>query len=240
MDPNLQIQNLSFGYPGKKIFDSLTFAAEKGHSLVILGASGSGKTTLLKLAAGIIFPVSGQVLINGINLSQAAWSQAQTVYRELGFLFQDTALIANMNISDNLALPLRYHGRGSPDEIALRVLEFLRQFGLENYAESLPAQISVGLKKRAALARALINQPRLLFLDDPLAEADLRFQEMIIQIARAQKSQGTLSLTTTSNFSDAVRLADHVILIQQGKIIKTGSPAEVETAALQALKEGQI
>jgi len=240
MDPNIQIQNLSFGYPGKKIFDSLTFAAEKGRSLAILGASGSGKTTLLKLAAGIIFPASGRVLINGIDLVQAARSQTQAVYRDLGFLFQDTALIANMNISDNLALPLRYHGVGSPDEIARRVQDSLSRFGLENYAESLPAQISVGLKKRAALARALINHPRLLFLDDPLAEADLHFQEMIIQIARAQKAQGTLSLTTTSNFADAARLADHIILIHQGKIIKTGSPAEVETAALQALQEGQI
>jgi phospholipid/cholesterol/gamma-HCH transport system ATP-binding protein len=231
MDPNIQIQNLSFGYPGKKIFNSLTFAAEKGRSLAILGASGSGKTTLLKLAAGIIFPASGRVLISGIDLVQAARSQTQAVYRDLGFLFQDTALIANMNISDNLALPLRYHGVGSPDEIARRVQDSLGRFGLENYAESLPASISVGLKKRAALARALINHPRLLFLDDPLAEADLPFQ--------AQKVQDTLSLTTTSNFADAARLADHIILIQQGKIIKTGSPAEVETAALQALKEGQ-
>ena len=239
MEPTLQIQNLSFGYPGKKIFDSLTFTAGQGGSTVILGASGSGKTTLLKLAAGIIPPASGQVLINGIDLHQAAWSEAQSVYRNLGFLFQDTALIANLNISDNLALPLRYHGAGTPAEMTGLVQDFLSRFGLENYAESLPAQISVGLKKRAALARALIGRPRILFLDDPLAESDHRFQEMIIQITRAQKAQGTLSLTTTSDFADAARVADFIVLIHQGRIIETGSPAEVESAALQVLKEGQ-
>jgi len=239
MEPRLEIQGLSFGYPGKKIFDSLAFSAGPGRSTVILGAGGSGKTTLLKLAAGILSPGSGQVLVNGIDLHRATWSQAKPLYRSFGFLFQDTALIANLNISDNLALPLRYHGAGSPVEITGRVLDFLHRFGLENYAESLPAQISTGLKKRAALARALIVHPQILFLDDPLAEADQRFQEMIVQIVQAQKPQGFLSLTTTSNFADAARVADSIILIHRGKIIKSGSPAEVEAAALQVLKEGQ-
>jgi phospholipid/cholesterol/gamma-HCH transport system ATP-binding protein len=235
----LEIHGLSFDHQGEKLFHNLSFTANQGESTVILGASGSGKTTLLKLAAGITSPASGQVLLNGINVHQSSSPQIRSLYRRLGFLFQDTALIANLNIFENLALPLRYHGFSSKTEIQQRTLKYLHRFDLEDYAEILPAQISVGLKKRAALARALISDPEILFLDDPLAEADQRFQEMILHITQELKNQNHISIiTTTSHLTDATLLGDRILLLHQGKIIKAGGPQEIEALALNMLKEG--
>lgn len=238
MGPDLEINNLHFGYNGNNLFSRLSFASRPGEPTVILGESGSGKTTLLKLAAGIITPTSGQVKIKGIDIHQSSPRELTTLYHQIGFLFQDTALIANMNILDNIILPLEYHTLLSRNEIHERARRYLHRFELENFTDSLPAQISIGLKKRAALARALIVNPKILFLDDPLAEADQHFREIIIGLIEELKE--TISIiSTTSNLDDAAFLGDHILLIHRGEIIRQGSLSEIESAAYKVLGESE-
>ena len=234
MDPILEIANLNFSYNGKSLFAGLSFSTRVGEPAVILGESGSGKTTLLKLAAGILPPRSGQVRIKGIDVNQSSSRALAGLYRSVGFLFQDTALIANMNIFDNIVLPLQYHTLLTPAEIRERASLFLRRFDLSPYAESLPAQISIGLKKRAALARALIGNPEILFLDDPLAEADQHFREIIIGLIE-EKKHSISFISTTSNLDDAAFLGERILLIHQGRIMKQGNLDEIESAAFRVL-----
>ena len=140
---------------------------------MILGASGSGKSLLLKICAGLIIPEEGKVTLGGMDLALAPKERLQDLRAKVGFVFQNSALISNMAIYDNVALPLRYHKKGSEAEVQVRVEEKMALFGVhQDIYCSIPAQLSLEMHRRAALARAFILDPELLLLDQPTGGLD--------------------------------------------------------------------
>ncbi|MCX5906050.1 MAG: ATP-binding cassette domain-containing protein, partial [Deltaproteobacteria bacterium] len=164
----LEVQDVSLRLNDRMIFKDLSFRLAAGESYLMLGAGGSGKTLLLKLCADLLTPEKGKIIMEGVDLASAAKEVLQTLRPKIGFVFQDSALISNMAVFDNVALPLRYHQRWNPREIRARVEEKMALFGVDRaFDRSIPSQLSQDMRKRVALARALALEPRLLFLDEP-------------------------------------------------------------------------
>ena len=168
MEIALEVRNVFFRIDHRVIFQDLSFSLRRGEALLILGASGSGKSLLLKICAGLIIPEEGKVTLGGMDLALAPKERLQDLRAKVGFVFQNSALISNMAIYDNVALPLRYHKKGSEAEVQVRVEEKMALFGVhQDIYCSIPAQLSLEMHKRAALARAFILDPELLLLDQP-------------------------------------------------------------------------
>lgn len=225
----IKVENVSFSFDDQLILAGISSEIRLGENLVIFGPSGCGKSTLLKICAGIFSPQEGQVLIGGIDISQASRSELLALRRNMGFLFQDVALIANMSIFDNAAFPLRYHTDLDETEIREKVIELLKLVGVEEYQDSLPAPLSLGLKKRVGVARALVLDPNLLFFDEPTANLDhFHAEEISRLIHKSQEKQDATSLIVTNDLPFAYRNADRMLLINEGKVVAVGSVEEIK------------
>ena len=168
MEIALEVRNVFFRIDHRVIFRDLSFSLRRGEALLILGASGSGKSLLLKICAGLIIPEEGKVTLGGMDLALAPKEALQDLRAKVGFVFQNSALISNMAIYDNVALPLRYHKKGSEAEVQVRVEGKMALFGVhQDIYRSIPAQLSLEMHRCVALARAFILDPELLLLDQP-------------------------------------------------------------------------
>jgi phospholipid/cholesterol/gamma-HCH transport system ATP-binding protein len=195
MEIALEVRNVFFRIDHRVIFQDLSFSLRRGEALLILGASGSGKSLLLKICAGLIIPEEGKVILGGMDLALAAKETLQDLRAKVGFVFQNSALISNMAIYDNVALPLRYHKKGSETEVRVRVEEKMALFGVhQNIYRSIPAQLSLEMHKRAALARAFILDPELLLLDQPAGGLESEKAQKLGRITRDYQKRAGASL----------------------------------------------
>jgi phospholipid/cholesterol/gamma-HCH transport system ATP-binding protein len=230
MDIVIAAQNLSLGFDGRMIFENFNFQLHRGEICGILGGSGSGKSVFLKLLSGLFLPETGSVKIEGVNLSSAPQKKLQAIRAKMGFVFQDAALISNMSIYDNVALPLRYHEHLGEAEVQTRVAEKMALFEVNRkYDRFIPAQVSSGIRKRVALARALVLDPELLFLDEATSGLGAEADPLISRVLRIfrQKDQASL-IFTASEWMAAFHLADRIGFLDDGKIAPEGSVAEME------------
>jgi phospholipid/cholesterol/gamma-HCH transport system ATP-binding protein len=221
----LELKNVGLLIEGQVIFRNLSFQLQQGESCLIIGASGSGKSLLLKTCAGLFLPAEGTVRIGGTDPASASPREMEALGRRIGFLFQDSALISNMAIYDNLALPLRYHTNWSERKVRERVEEKMTLFAVDRSLEALiPAQLSGEMRKRTALARALIMDPDLLLLDHPAEGLSLESaQDIMGTLSDYQKKTGATLLQVSAEWPSAASGVERVAHLEGGRIAAEGS-----------------
>jgi sulfate transport system ATP-binding protein len=200
----------------------VSFEAPTGRITSLLGPSGSGKSTVLRLIAGLEEPDAGEIRIDGVDCTrQPARS------RGVGFAFQSYALFNHMNVRDNIAFGLKIRKRPRA-EIDARVDELLLLVQLRDYGKRYPGQLSGGQRQRIALARALATHPKVLLLDEPFGALDTKVRvELREWLAEFQKKTGVTTILVTHDQEEALELSDHVVLLQEGKVVQAGSPHDV-------------
>lgn len=231
-EPILKVQNLIKEYPTKRVLDGVNFEAYPGEVLVLMGGSGAGKSTIFKCIIGATPITSGHVWIDGTDITtiknERDYDQVRKTY---GVAFQNGALFQSMTIGENVALPLRYHTQLDEDTIRVIVKMKLEQVGLRDAEDLFPNQISGGMQKRAAFARAVALDPRIVFFDEPSAGLDpiavAVIDELILDFV---KMLGITAVVITHELKSAFRIANRMIMLHQGKIIRTGTPDEIQSS----------
>jgi phospholipid/cholesterol/gamma-HCH transport system ATP-binding protein len=221
----VEVRKLGFRRGSRQVFEELSCRFPAGRISVVLGASGSGKTTLLRLLSSLIRPSAGEIWIDGqLDLARMGTAEARDYRRSIGMMFQAGALLNSMTVFDNVALPLREHSDRSESEIRTAVEEVFESVGLEGVDALLPGELSGGMVKRAALARALILQPRILLCDEPFSGLDpstVRLVEALL--VQVNRRYGPTMIVTSHHIESTLRMADHVVVITAGGAVE-GTP----------------
>jgi len=226
--PVIEVKDLVTHYGRRKILDGVSLKIHQGEIMVIMGGSGSGKSTFLRYLLGLHKPTSGSIRIFGQDITEMSEQQLYELRKHMGVAFQGGALFGSMSVGENVMLPLREHTQ--LDEQTMRImtrmkLEVVNLAGFENL---MPAELSGGMIKRAALARAVVMDPKLLFFDEPSAGLDpvaaVELDELILQLRAA------LNMTivvVTHELDSAFKIADRITVLDQGKILLTGTVQQV-------------
>ncbi len=229
----IQVRGLRKSFDGQEVLKGLDFEVKPGEIFVIMGPSGSGKTVLLKHLIGLEQPDAGEVLINGEAISSI---EAMEKFR-MAMVFQSGALLNSLTVGENVGLYLTEHRLKSPSEIARIVSEKLEVVGLKGTEEKMPSELSGGMKKRAALARALVIEPQLILYDEPTSELDpLTAVTITEEIDHLNRRIGVTSLVVSHDRDLAFGVADRIAFIDEGKVLVIGTPAEVRAHPNQLLQ----
>ena len=219
-DTVISIRGVSMSYSGRRVLDQVDLDIRRGEILVLLGGSGSGKTTLLKHVLGLAKPEAGSITINGVDITRCSQSELGAVRRRIGVAFQAGALFNSMSVEDNVALPLRELTGLADSTIKLVVWMNLVAVGLSHAGSLYPPELSGGMRKRAAVARAMALSPDVLILDEPSAGLDpivsAGLDELILFLKR---SFGVTILVVTHEMESAFRIADRVAMLYEGRLI---------------------
>ena len=216
---------MSFGR--REVFRDLTCGFPRGQISILLGGSGSGKSTLLRLLGGLIRPESGKIYVGEDEVTEATESELFAIRSKIGMLFQGGALLDSLTIFDNLALPLREDGQLSEAEIESAVREQLTAVGLGKIDHLLPGQLSGGMLRRAALARAILREPEILLCDEPFSGLDPSSVKRIeMLLAKINQERGITVLVVSHHIASTMRLADHALLLLPGRAVH-GKPTEL-------------
>ena len=237
-EPVISLRNLRVSYGEREILHGINFDVVRGETLVILGGSGSGKSTLLRTLVGLEKPSAGEIWIKGRDLAKTSTAEMDEIRTQIGMSFQGGALFGSMTVGENVALPLREHTRleDSTIEIILRLK--LQQVGLEGFEYYTPAQLSGGMKKRAAVARALAMDPEILFFDEPSAGLDpiiaAGIDELILELKRAFHMT---IIVVTHELASAFVIADRMLLIDKGNIVALGTTEEMRSSTQPRVRQ---
>jgi phospholipid/cholesterol/gamma-HCH transport system ATP-binding protein len=200
----------------------------RGHVAVVIGGSGAGKTTLLKLLIGLDKPSSGQILIDGVDIAPLGESAMNRVRQKFGMVFQYSALLDSMNVFDNVAFPLREHTKLRNKEIRERVLDKLKALKLEGIEKRSPSECSGGMRKRVALARALMLEPEIVMYDEPTSGLDPLSARLVDDlIVETRDRFGVTSVVISHDMAGALKIADYIYLLAQGSLVGHGTPREL-------------
>jgi len=211
----------SFGERARRhtVLDDISFTIPRGLTTVIAGGSGQGKSVTLKLILGLLYPDSGQVLVDGINVPSLGKRELRRLRTRFGVLFQGSALFDSLTVFENVALPLRERTTFAEEEIRARVMETLEQLELRGHEEKFPAQLSGGMKKRVGLARALQLEPEIVLFDEPTTGLDPIMTREIYQLfERTQKKLGYTAVIVSHDIPGVFELADQIILLNHGEV----------------------
>ncbi len=210
------------------VLDAVSFQVDRGSAFCLLGKSGAGKSVTLKLAMGLLAPESGEVMVQGERVHQLSPETLSTLRRRMGFLFQQAALFDSISVGDNIAFPLR-RGGVPEAEVRSRAEQKLEQVGLKGRYDSMPAELSGGMKKRAGLARALAMEPDVLLVDEPSAGLDpVTSAEIDELLLKLKAGDGTTMMIVTHNIPSARRIGDRLALLDGGKIHEEGTVDDLE------------
>ena len=227
--PNLvDIHDLQFGYGDRLILSGLTMQFPRGKVVAVMGGSGSGKTTVLRLIGGQLRPQSGRVIVEGEEVSSLSLRDLYRMRRRMGMLFQHGALFTDLSVFDNVAFPLRENT--TLPEVMIRdlVLLKLHAVGLSNAASLKPAEISGGMARRVALARAVALDPQLIMYDEPFAGLDPISMGVIANLIRKlNDALGSTTILVSHDVHESFMIADYVYFLSQGRIVAHGTPAQM-------------
>jgi len=227
----ISLRNLRVSYGEREILHGISFDVMHGETLVILGGSGSGKSTLLRTLVGLERPSSGEIWLKGKNIAAISSDEMDEIRKKIGMSFQGGALFGSMTVGENVALPLREHTKleDSTIEIILRLK--LDQVGLSGFENYMPAQLSGGMKKRAAVARALAMDPEILFFDEPSAGLDPIIAAGVDQLILELKQAFHMTIiVVTHELASAFLIADRMVLIDKGNVVAIGSKEEMRSS----------
>jgi phospholipid/cholesterol/gamma-HCH transport system ATP-binding protein len=225
----IQIRNVRVVYGEREVLHDISFDVKAGETMAILGGSGSGKTTLLRSLMGLEKPVGGAIWIRGYDLCCVSSTDLAELRKKFGVSFQGGALFGSMTVGENVALPLREHTQLDDSTIKVVVRLKLEEVGLSGFEDYNPAQLSGGMKKRAAVARALTMDPEILFFDEPSAGLDPIVAAGIDDLILKLKAAFHMTIVVvTHELASAFLIADRMVLIDKGSILAIGTPAEMK------------
>lgn len=218
----LQLRQIRKSFDNTEVLKGIDLEAGQGEFITLLGASGCGKTTTLRIIAGLELPDAGQVILEGQDITNREPNK-----RDVNTVFQNYALFPHMNVSDNVGYGLKIR-KVPKAEIAERVEQALRLVQLEEYGKRMPDQLSGGQKQRIAIARAVINEPKVLLLDEPLGALDLKLRrQMQLELKRLQKQLGITFIYITHDQEEAINMSDRIGVMHEGILEQLGTPNEV-------------
>lgn len=230
-DPVLSFQNVSLGYGDFTVLSGIDITVRRGQVVTMMGGSGSGKTTLLRGATGQILAQQGVIQVFGQNVARQQGEQLRQLRQRMGVLFQQGALFTDLNVFENVAFPLREHTRSSEDEITNKVLDKLDAVGLKAAAHLRISEVSGGMARRVALARAIVLEPELILYDEPFAGLDPISMGITAQLIRSLTDRlNCASVMITHDVAESFAIADYVYVVGQGKLLAHGSPAEMSAS----------
>lgn len=227
----IQVRDLTIGYGTDIILENISFDILEGEIFIVLGGSGCGKSTLLKHLIGLIPPLSGQIRIDGEDISNCNETTFKKVLRKIGVLYQSTALFGSMTIAENVSLPIKEYTNLPQKSVETLVKMKLNMVNLKGYENHLPSEISGGMRKRAGLARAMALNPKILFFDEPSAGLDpVTSVELDNLIIHLNKSLGTTMVIVTHELQSIFNVAHRVIMLdkQTKGIIAEGNPMHLK------------
>ena len=231
-EPMISVRDLHVKYGTTEILHGVSFDVRRSETLVIMGGSGSGKSTLVRTLIGLEKPSSGHVLIKGKDVAAIGEAELDEVRKKIGMSFQGGALFGSMTVGENVGLPLREHTKLEDSTIEIMVRLKLEQVGLEGFEYYMPSQLSGGMRKRAAVARALAMDPEILFFDEPSAGLDpiiaAGIDQLILELKRAFHMT---ILVVTHELASAFLIADRIVLIDRGNILAIGTTPEMQSSA---------
>ena len=244
----IELRDVRFGYGERLILDGVSFAVPRGKVTALMGASGGGKTTVLRLIGGQVKAQSGQVLFDGQDLGAMSQAELYAARRRMGMLFQFGALFTDMSVLDNVAFPLREHTELPEALVRDIVLMKLDAVGLRGARDLMPSEISGGMARRVALARAIALDPELIMYDEPFAGLDpISLGTAARLIRQLNDVLGLTSIIVSHDLDETFRIADHVVIIANGGIAAQGKPEEVRESTdplvhqfVNALPEGPV
>jgi phospholipid/cholesterol/gamma-HCH transport system ATP-binding protein len=222
---------------GRRVLDDVSFRIDAGQRVCILGRSGTGKSVTLKHVIGLMTADSGQVLVEGADVGRLGRRELTQLRQRIGFLFQNAALFDSINVGENVEFPMRRHTRRSSREIRERAERLLADVGLEQDYDKMPANLSGGMRKRAALARALALEPAILLADEPSAGLDPVTAGEIDRLLMGLDRARTTLLVVTHNIPSARAIGDELIFLHEGRILARGAPAQLAASELPLVRD---
>jgi len=229
--PVIEVKDLVAHYGVRKILDEINFCVEPGEIRIIMGGSGSGKTTLLRHLLGLHTPTRGSIRILDTDIAKAAIGQMHELRKKVGVAFQGGALFSSLTVGENIKLPLREHAKLDEKTMDIMVRLKLEVVNLSGFENLMPAQLSGGMVKRAAVARAIIMDPKLLFFDEPSAGLDpvvsVELDELILRLREAMHMT---IVVVTHELESAFKIADRITVLDHGRILTTGTIDEIQAS----------
>ena len=226
--PFISVRNLHKQIGDQQILRGINLSIHEGENLVIIGGSGTGKSVFLKLVMGLIPATSGSIVVDNTEITSLNERQLGPHRRKIGMLFQDGALFDSLTVAENVAFPLRESGMKDSPDMHSRIHEVLAAVGLADHGHKLPAALSGGMRKRAALARAVVSRPRCIFYDEPTAGLDPIVSDSIDRlIRRTQLHYRCTSVVVTHDMRSVRSVADRVVYFREGLIHFEGSPDQL-------------
>ncbi|HEU0229023.1 MAG TPA: ABC transporter ATP-binding protein [Burkholderiaceae bacterium] len=230
-DPVLRLDGVALGYGDVTVLNGIDMAIAPGRVVAVMGGSGSGKTTLLRAATGQIHPLAGTIQAFGHDVASADTNGLQKLRQRMGVLFQQGALFTDLNVFENVAFPLREHRHLPEDDVTRQVLDKLDAVGLRAAAHLNISEISGGMARRVALARAIVLEPELILYDEPFAGLDPISLGITAQLIRGMTDRlHCASVLITHDVAESFAIADHVYMVGQGKLIASGTPDELSAS----------
>ena len=234
MDPSaaaIELVDVSFAYDKRPVLQGITMTVPRGKIVAIMGGSGGGKTTILRLIGGQLKPNSGKVLVAGQSVPDLEPEALYALRRRFGMLFQFGALFTDMSVFENIAFPMREHTELNEELIRDLVLMKLHAVGLRGAAAMMPTELSGGMARRVALARAIALDPMLVMYDEPFAGLDPISLGIIGQlIRRLNDALGTTSVVVTHDVYESLKIVDYMYFVSEGRIIASGTPESVRAS----------
>lgn len=234
----ISIRNLVTRFGDRVILNGATMDIFRGETFVILGGSGCGKSTLLRHIVGLAKPTSGEIWIQGQNITELAEEQFTEIRKKMGMAFQNSALFNSMSVGENVALPLREHTQLEDSTIQIMTRIKLEQVGLSGFEDFMPSELSGGMKKRAGIARALAMDPEILLFDEPSAGLDpivaAGLDTLILKLKQA--FQITIILVT-HEMASAFLVADRMVMLDKGKVLFIGTPDEIRASDIPRVRQ---
>ena len=234
----IEIEGLMYSRGQRVIFKDLNLTIKRGEITALMGPSGTGKTTLLRLITRQLIPQQGRILVDGVDIASLNWRKLYELRQRFGMLFQNGALLTDINVFENVAFPLREHTKLSNRLIRHVVLTKLHAVGLRGAADMMPAALSGGMARRVALARAMVMDPEILIYDEPFVGLDPISMGVIVRLVRRMNDALDItSIIVSHDVAEVSTVADRSYLISDGKVAASGSPDELNAATSKLVRQ---